>query len=439
MRALYLPWELALRERGRLFDDLQAWTKIDTIMLLDLYSTRLRTGTHGVTYHNSQAALPPTTQFNSPVRIVSAEEFAGIADFMRTARSRGFKIASLVAPLFIPAAGESMACVDFTGRKLLGPKDSVFYGCPNNPAVVDYGQTFVRGLIGSWPAMDYLSLDHLEYPINLFTSYPNVDLRDLFVCFCEWCQMRAREEEFDLVGAKEEVASLFRSISSPRPGARPAVGSFSSADVLTFLVKRPQLTTWLDFRRRSMTRYARSLLDACRSASSSRTSKLQVGFYFQLPSLSNLVGTDHEALFPLFDYACVKFPDYIPGSVLPIITDKVSEKARRGDKMVLRSAMRELLDLGPGPKKYRPLGGMKDVLLYSNATDPSMVERQLKRISGLKPRSKVIPHVWEHNGDVASLRAKMDVLRMHGFRDYTVWAFEDGLTRENLRAASGVI
>ena len=64
----------AARSATRLFDDLQAWTKIDTIMLLDLYSTRLKTGTHGVTYHNSQAALPPTTRFNSPVRIMSAGE-----------------------------------------------------------------------------------------------------------------------------------------------------------------------------------------------------------------------------------------------------------------------------------------------------------------------------------------------------------------------------
>jgi hypothetical protein len=82
---------------------------------------------------------------------------------------------------------------------------------------------------------------------------------------------------------------------------------------------------------------------------------------------------------------------------------------------------------------------MKDVLLYANATDPSMVERQMKRISGLKPKTKIIPHVWEHNGDVASLRAKMEVLKGYGFRNYTVWAFEDGLTRKNLRAASGVL
>ena len=439
MRALYLPWDLALHERDRLLDDLQAFTRIDTIMLLDLYSTRLRTGTHGVTYHNSQAALPPTTRFNFPVRMMSAEDFAGIAEFMKTARSRGFKIASLIAPLFIPAAGESMACVDFTGRKLLGPKDSVFYGCPNPPGVVDYGQTFLKGLIASWPEMDYLSLDHLEYPINLFTSYPNIDLRDLFVCFCESCQTRAREEGFDLEVAKEEVASLFRLISSPRPGTSPEKGTFSSADILAFLVNRPHLMAWLDFRRRSMTRYARSMLDACRDASSSRGSKPRIGFYFQLPSLSGLVGTDYEGLFPLFDYACVKFPDYIPGSVLPLVADKISEKTGARDKMALRSAMRELLDLGPGPTEYEPLGGMKDVLLYSNATDPSMVERQIRRISGLKPKTKIIPHVWEHNGDVASLRAKIEVLKGYGFRNYTVWAFEDGLTRKNLRAARGVL
>ena len=96
MRALYVPWELALHEQDRLFDDLRAWTKIDTIMLLDLYSARLKTGTHGVTYHNSQVALPPTARFSSPVRIMSSEDFAGLAGFMREARSRGFKIASLI-------------------------------------------------------------------------------------------------------------------------------------------------------------------------------------------------------------------------------------------------------------------------------------------------------------------------------------------------------
>ena len=268
MRALYLPGILRCTSANRLLDDLQAFTKIDTIMLLDLYSTRLKTGTHGVTYHNSQAALPPTTRFGFPVRMMSAEDFTGIAEFMKNARSRGFKIASLVAPLFIPAAGGSMACVDFTGRKLLGAKDSVFYGCPNNPGVVDYGQTFLKGLIGSWPEMDYLSLDHLEYPINLFTSYPNTDLRDLFVCFCKVLSGEGTRGSVRSRGSEGRGGLPLQVDLSPRPATTTTShekGAFTSADTLEFLLKRPRLLAWLDFRRRSMTRYARSMLDACRT------------------------------------------------------------------------------------------------------------------------------------------------------------------------------
>ncbi len=439
MRALYLPWDLAIRERDRLLDDLQAWTRIDTVMLLDLYFDTVNKGRHRVAYVDSRVAVPPGTKFGVPVSVMSEKQFATLVEFMTAAKSRGFKVAAIAAPLFICGGRESMACVDVSGRRLHVREKTLFYGCPNNEMVVDYGRTFIRSLIDSWPDLDYLSLDHLEYPSNLFVSYPKADLRDLLVCFCESCERKAAEEGFDIGRARQDVDSLLRAISSPRQGGRTAREPVGPADLLNFLVKLPHLTEWLNFRMKSMTDYAKKMAEVSRGAAAAKGSGLQVGFYFQLPSISNLVGTDYESLCQMFDYACAKFPDYIPGTILPMIADEIAKGTRAYDRATLLSSMRGLLDLGPGPKRYKSLGGLKDVLLYSNAADPSMVDMQMKRLSGVVSKTNLFPHFWEHNGDVKSLRVKMEAARKYHLKGYSVWAFDDGLSRENLRAASGVI
>jgi hypothetical protein len=436
MRAMYVPWETAMRDGDRVLDDLRRWTQIDTIMLLDLFAVRADGSGPAAPYLDSRVALPPGTKFDVPVRTMTEERFADLLRFMRSARSKGFRIASLAAPLFVCGGEPSMACVDFSGRRVRVREKTIFYGCPNNPRVVEYGRTFVRSLAESWPDLEMVSLDHLEYPINVFVSYPKADLRDLLVCFCDSCSERAVAEGFDLEAARDDVRALHRAATTRRPRSRGA--PLDAADMLRFLVARPHLTGWLRFRMDSMTGYARSVVEAYRGATSKGGRRL--GFYFQQPTLCNLVGTDYESLRSLFDYACVKLPDYLPGSILPMVAEQVARRTRAYDASSLLSWMRGLLDIGPGPDRYEPLGGMKDVLLYSNATDPTMVDRQMRHLSGfLSKGGEVLPHVWEHNGDVASLRLKMRALKKYGLGGYTVWAFEDGLSRENIRAARGVI
>ena len=141
----------------------------------------------------------------------------------------------------------------------------------------------------------------------------------------------------------------------------------------------------------------------------------------------------------LFDFASPKFPDYVPGSELPVPAGEIASRTGGWSKDVLMKTMRQLLDLGPGPERYEPLGGVKDALLYSNASHPSMVARQERYIRHLKGRTTLVPHLWESNGDIAGLRLKRRILRKLGYEDYSVWAFEDGLGRENIRRLKGII
>jgi hypothetical protein len=422
MKSIYIPWEVALKERERPLEDLRTWTSVDTITLSCEYGSKI--------------LLPSSKGFRRSVSTASKTEFESVTAFMQLVKDRGFKISGGVGPLFVPFNIGTKACVDFTGRRLRGPFES--WGCPNNPEVIAYGEALVRGIVTMWPELDYLTLDHLEYPCNFFSPNPKVDLRDLFVCFCSFCEDRADREGLDMVGMRREVASFYDMISSPQ-ARRLNPPEISPSDILKFLAEKPYLAMWLNFRMKSMTEYVATLVHAARDASAKSRPSLKIGFWFHLPSYCSMIGTDYDSLCGLFDFASPKFPDYMPGLVLPILAREIATKTKGWSEEAVMVAMRQLLDLGPGPKHYDPLGEVKDALLYSNASHPSMVARQERYIRHLRGQTKLVPHIWESSCDIRGLRLKRRILRELGYDDYSVWAFEDGLSSENIRRLKGIL
>ena len=162
---------------------------------------------------------------------------------------------------------------------------------------------------------------------------------------------------------------------------------------------------------------------------------------FQLPSLSPLLGTDFLDLSFDLDLMIPKFPDYLPGSVVPLFAQEVA--ARSGlDKGALLQEIRDAFDLGPGPKRYspyQPYGELRHILLYSNAFDHSMVARQMKYLKSMVGKVPIQPYIWESNNDKESLRKKIEALSNAGFDDFFLWSWEEGITTEHLRALKGIL
>jgi hypothetical protein len=434
-RDIYVPWDAALEGQKTTLEGLAKWTSVDTIMLSDGYTPRSkRMATHRV----EQLVLPSTNAFRVDVTGTTRAKFDEMRAFMDLTHSMKFKVLCLAAPIFIAGGKGSMACIDLTGRHVLGPGGFGVYGCPNNPETNEYGETYVRELIDSWPALDLLSLDHIEYPINLFAYWPKVDIRYLFVCFCDSCQMRTSKEGLDLARVRDEIRSILARIDSRRAEVQDGSRDLRSFNLLNFLLRHPLLTTWLAFRMRSMTDYARRLVRAARAAAKKSNPTLKVGFYTQLPTLSNLVGTDYETLHPLFDYMCPKFPDYLPGSIIPIVADELA-KGRSWNKDELRLMIRRVLELGPGPRRYESLGRLEHALLYSNTFDASIIERQMKYIEHLTKETLIIPHVWGDANGLDGLRKKMATLRRLGFDSYTAWIFGDFLEEGQAMKVRGIL
>jgi hypothetical protein len=431
-----------------MLDDLSRYTKVDTIELLDFVSQVEKPGAPAPRKY-AVRVLPTSKGLNLDLPLYEKEEFEAASKFLKMARSKGFKVACNFVPLWLGT--EQMApssLVDVNGRRVKGPGDTPTYGCPNDPKMKKYAEFMVRNLVKSWPAMDLLEINHMEYPHILLWVYPKVDVDSMFVCFCKSCEKAAKAKGLDFDKMREDAKALLTSISKPAGGVkgskkRKSAGGLAtnSDDVVNLFLKRPYLATWLRFRMDSMTEFSRGLVVAAREEAKEHNPKLKIGLQFQLPALSPLLGTDFVSLSADLDFIVPKFFDYIPASVLPLFAQEVA--ARTGlDKKVLLRKLREAFDLGPGPEKYEKTPMYPKIShgeLYSNSFDYSVVSRQMKYLEPLVGKVAIQPGILEPNRGKPGLMKKIKALSKEGFEDFWLWSWEEGLTTEHLKSLQGIL
>ncbi|MGD0636725.1 MAG: hypothetical protein ABSA72_01625, partial [Nitrososphaerales archaeon] len=305
--------------------------------------------------------------------------------------------------------------------------------------MVRFGEFMIGEFVRAWPDMEIMALNHLEYPWRVRWANPKIDLESLFSCFCGACERTAADQGFDFPRMKEEARSFLASLSSPRlHGGEGAPPALNADDVTQFFLGRPHLVEWLRFRMDSMTRYSLALIAAGREAAKEHNPRLRLGMEFQLPSLSPILGTDFLALSSELDLLIPKFPDYLPGSVIPLFAKAVAGRVGLDEGALLR-LVRDAFDLGPGPRSYKACGEPRHILLYSNAYDCSIFARQMKYLRPLIGKVPVQPYIWENNNDWRGLRRKIDALADAGFDDFFLWSWEEGISTEHLRILKGIL
>jgi len=427
MRALFVHWPRAMKEPDSLLSDLAKWTDIDAVILSHTYFSFDGRENH------DPLVLPSTDVFDDlPVQTVTATEFDVLVGFADLAKANGFKVGcnlSAIRPNSIDLA--PLGCIDVTGRRVVGGRSSV-YGCPNNPDTLRFGTRLVREIVATWASLDTIDFNHLEYP-----HWPRSGLRDLFVCFCDHCRDKAEAEGIDFDGVQRDAESLYDALISPAAYIATPPTGLSANDLLSFLVERPQIATWLNFRASSMSEFTRQVTQAGREAAKEHNPDLEIGASFHLPAISRLVGTDFRAHYRLFDWVSPKFPDYVPGTVIPRIADEIGSRSGRWDISELRQAIRDLYDLGPGPDEYRPIASPKEELLYSNTFDTAIIDRQMRHLEPLMGKVPMFPWVWLYNRDLDDLMEKVASLREHGFGGYFLWSWEWDQTDEALKESAG--
>ena len=128
--------------------------------------------------------------------------------------------------------------------------------------------------------------------------------------------------------------------------------------------------------------------------------------------------------------------DCAPAAVVPLIADEIASRTGAWEPAALRRALRELLELGPGPQEYARIDEPAEGILYANAFDVAMIGLQLRYVDELRERKPVYPYLWKYGGDGERLGQKMTALEEQGFEGFFLWCWDRDLAPEALRASA---
>lgn len=425
VKALFMHWPVALKEPERVLDDLALWTDINTIIVSNIY---WKWG-----QESSPLILPPLNTLQAPhLQKVLPEEYVSMMDFLSMAKEKGFQVNCNICPLNpLSPDLDMIRMIDIT-ESFKKSISKTSHGCPNNPAVLTWAEKMIRETISSWTSLDIIHLNHIEYPV-----WPRQGLRDLFVCFCNHCRDKAETKGIDFDRMKQEVEAFYKILKSPGNGLSHQY-DYTSRDILNLFSEMPYLRIWINFRTKTLTKFIKKVTRVCRSAAKIHLPNLKIGLEFYLPSLSKLFGTDYNELYSLYDWVAPKYPEYLTGSIIPLITDEITNGSIQGDSIKLRKMIHDLTDLGPGPKIYHPCNPKDEDMFYSNTFNLSTIKLQMKHLQKLKGKLPIYPYTWVYNHNLNSLREKLSAFKDIGFDGYCLWLWEPDLTTEAIKKAHGV-
>ena len=155
--------------------------------------------------------------------------------------------------------------------------------------------------------------------------------------------------------------------------------------------------------------------------------------------MATVFGTDFVTLSYMFDWMTPKFPDYLPGTIIPkVATEIASASDGSWNLEQTMRPIREIFDLGPGPDTYIPVSNPIPDILYLNAYDLSIPARQMKYLEPIVGKVPIYPYLWLTNNDLDHMRGKVKAVRELGFPGQFVWCWENDLSSAAVKAAKGV-
>jgi hypothetical protein len=238
VRSVFPQWPLLRREGERVLSDLARCTEINTIELSNFFLDWGEADSWESPNPPAPLALSRSSDFGDlPVPLLDDASFKAVLGVLDLIRTNGFSSACNVAPLYLAEPDLThLACVDVTGKPVSAIRSSLaVYGCPNNSEVLAYGEAMMRGFATAWPAVDAITVNHVELPF-----WPQLSVSELFVCFFEACEAKAERDGLDFEHVRREVHIAYELLTRRR-FTRPRAPRLGAADVLALLLERPAL------------------------------------------------------------------------------------------------------------------------------------------------------------------------------------------------------
>ncbi len=173
-------------------------------------------------------------------------------------------------------------------------------GCLNDPAQLAFGLARTRETFAHFPQTHGFVLDGPEWGYEIAPGHGS----DLFRCFCEHCQAKARELGFDLPAIEAAAKTLKARLGQLTPELMRGFMATQTGpfDALDLLLQEPALFDWIRFKTASIQHY----VGAHYACVKEMGSHLQLACGPRLAAFAPLTGYNLRRLSEVTDFICPK-------------------------------------------------------------------------------------------------------------------------------------
>lgn len=366
-----------------------------------------------VIYVRNHSTFMPNEELYDKTSVKPPMPIPDAPDILRQAltegKDRGFFFSIMDASLAIPpqkgqSRGEKFGYpwwtvvddeykgVRIDGKHIIGVETK---SCPNHPDIRQYVLARMRDIIGHYPEIDALYVDHLEFP--------TYTLEDSFSCFCQHCVARAKDTGIDLEVVRADLLPYFKNLNQ------------LSAAELDEMFSHKSFKTLSRFRWNSIKDFARQIRETIRDASGG---SIKFGITGFTPAFSMTGSRDYDEIAECCD---IVLPKFYPEHWTVVLRMWVAQLCDGNSKMTDREALKVIYKHLCWSGHDLPLS-IADIDVDSRRVLPMrLVDVEARRARrALGDKVEIIPciHGW---GSVENWQAKMNQLERNKLGGY-IWA-----------------
>jgi hypothetical protein len=298
-------------------------------------------------------------------------------------------------------------------------------GCLNDPEQLRFGLARTRETFARFPQTHGFVLDGPEWGYEIEPEHRS----DVFRCFCQHCQARAREWGYDLKAieaAAQGMKARLRRLSPEvmRGFMATQTGPF---DALDLLLQEPLLFDWLRFKTQSIQHY----VGAHRACVKELGSHLQLACGPRLAAFAPLTGYNFRRLGEVTDFICPKLYfwqhgiDGLKGTVYRYARTLMDLNPGVGEQLALDLVFKLFGFTMPGVSSLETLSQPLNREFFAE-TVPSEIAKMIFRAGGVE---RLKPWVGLHHGGVRISSGELELLlgaiATSGLQSMIYWHYSD--------------
>ncbi len=311
-------------------------------------------------------------------------------------------------------------------------------GCLNDPEQLKFGLARTRETFAQYPETHGFVLDGPEWGYEIEPEHRS----DVFRCFCEHCQVKAKELGYDLKAIEQSALALKARLKELSPEVMRGFMATQTGpfDALDLLLQEPALFDWMRFKTESIQQYVGAHYACVKELGA----HLQLACGPRLAAFAPLTGYNFRRLSEVTDFICPKLYfwqhgiDGLKGTVYRYAKTLMDLNAGVSEQLALDFVFKLFGFTMPGVSSLETLSQPLNREFFAE-TVPGEIAKMIYRTGEV---ARLKPWVGLHHGGVRISSDELELLlksiSSSGLLSLIYWHYSD-MTEEEWKILQGFI